>query len=819
MASLPLKLAFAEIRKLAGDRKKDLWYWYCPEDAKGQPLLLVAKKKIAPADINAARQGAKSTKSCHGRIGLDEKVLKMTAVGPAPSNLKKSVREIAADNGLRVNEVVLLENQPDEDDTAPMPVADGSEQSSSESSSGGGDDPRSRYERALAKAQPKIDRMRDEPRKSRVLLDIMQDVKDKAERGRYEDAIAALGRIDAMAKVSDKTLDREARKVAAMERVDEEQIRIWAEEQAEWRDAIDLARYEVPTGGPDGKGGLGEIRILKSLDDDAPPLVLKTGQLLDKEAEVYAKVGPHPNIARCLGLQNVGGRNGLVLEAVKGGDMSQALAEMNELRKSGKLSEEQYWGMLQFSTKRTLEALAFMQQQGVVHRDIKPPNVMFDDVTGEPKLVDMGIGGDIGGGSDGATPGYVPAGLGETDEKRDPFAVGASMYEVTQGNTGKVEDGDKRFKYGEGEMGGGWAWILKAGQWAASGKKALEVSDNPDEVFTTDEQGTATKKPGKYGANSSYVDFVNWLMHPDPAQRPTPAEALMHPFLQESLLDDDAARENIKALIAGRKPADEPAIVPDEIAEARDEVVQLLEGGLAKDAAAASKRATQVAKLAEALRARAAKGGQVLGEEVLKFESVLEELKASLYALMDGHGELADAGQQLSAVTNAHPGTRTKKQEAADLKLMQSVSSTSRAALDAIDALKSTILDLQAALGRAGDVAEAPWRASDRTLGAAGWQAMKREAVAHGLKDASTGISPAFEAYEKLLAGYERNKTAKLHAGVLLALDKLRAKIAAYEPMSTFGTVHPGMRSYCRALLRRIDRKKDRLQNDGPGEQ
>src|SRR5437867_3218329 len=58
-----------------------------------------------------------------------------------------------------------------------------------------------------------------------------------------------------------------------------------------------------------------------------------------------------------------------------------------------------------------------------------------------------------------------------------------------------------------------------------------------------------------YAANTAYVDFVNALMHPDPNKRLSAKEALNHPFLKNRMLDDNAAKDQIKNLIGGRKTA------------------------------------------------------------------------------------------------------------------------------------------------------------------------------------------------------------------------------------------------------------------------
>src|SRR5262249_16403961 len=96
-------------------------------------------------------------------------------------------------------------------------------------------------------------------------------------------------------------------------------------------------------------------------------------------------------IVRCLGMQTVNGKEGLVLEMVKGKNSEAIFQEMRALIDTGELSDEEYWGVVQFTVARTLGAIAHMEKQGVAHNDIRPANIMLEAATGEVKLIDFGI--------------------------------------------------------------------------------------------------------------------------------------------------------------------------------------------------------------------------------------------------------------------------------------------------------------------------------------------------------------------------------------------------------------------------------------------
>jgi serine/threonine protein kinase/tetratricopeptide (TPR) repeat protein len=202
-----------------------------------------------------------------------------------------------------------------------------------------------------------------------------------------------------------------------------------------------LQRYRILE--PLGAGGAGEVyrahderlgrevalKILR-LDCCGPA----AGERMRREARILSQLN-HPGISTIHDVESADGYDFIVMELVSGETLTSRLAR-------GPLPEE----VARAFGAEIADALAAAHERGVIHRDLKPGNVMIDE-RGRLKLLDFGLAAPSSAAStettadalSGALVGTVPYMspeqlLGRSiDARSDLYSLGVLLYEMTAG--------------------------------------------------------------------------------------------------------------------------------------------------------------------------------------------------------------------------------------------------------------------------------------------------------------------------------------------------------------------------------------------------
>ena len=184
--------------------------------------------------------------------------------------------------------------------------------------------------------------------------------------------------------------------------------------------------------GPDGRSYA--LKILDHLpEDDA-----QAATTFRREAALVAAIG-HPALPRVHEVGNADGRPYLIMDLVEGSRLSQVL-------QAGPLSPA---GTLTLALE-LIDALGALHRQGLVHRDVKPQNVMITP-DGAARLIDFGLavrhgltpdGGTGDGGTGEEAVGTLAYAAPEqtgmlrrpVDARADLYALGVVLFECLSGS-------------------------------------------------------------------------------------------------------------------------------------------------------------------------------------------------------------------------------------------------------------------------------------------------------------------------------------------------------------------------------------------------
>jgi len=168
-------------------------------------------------------------------------------------------------------------------------------------------------------------------------------------------------------------------------------------------------------------------------------LVPKSLKRFMREAHLLCKL-KHDNIVKGYEVRKVNGFRFLSMEWIEGGTV------LEEIDRRGRLDGPTALHI----TRQIASALGYLHGKGIVHRDIKPGNVLVDNHL-NAKLIDLGLcllveqGGDESEGTTVGTVGYISpeqAKGSEVDVRSDIYSLGVSLYHMVIGEVPFSGDDD-----------------------------------------------------------------------------------------------------------------------------------------------------------------------------------------------------------------------------------------------------------------------------------------------------------------------------------------------------------------------------------------
>ncbi|KAJ7596723.1 hypothetical protein C8J56DRAFT_1040988 [Mycena floridula] len=282
-----------------------------------------------------------------------------------------------------------------------------------------------------------------------------------------------------------------------------------------------------------GAGAFGSVYLAVNLDSGTLMAVKEIKfQELAGSPSLYAQIKDelnvmellhHPNIVEYFGIEVHRDKVYIFEEYCSGGSLAAVLEH-------GRVEDD---GIIQVYTMQMLEGLHYLHSQRIVHRDVKPDNILLDQM-GVIKFVDFGAakilaknqrsmqrsrrGPDWAGMQSSGTPSLGPMGMNNS-------LTGTPMYMSPE-----VIKNDKRGRHGAMDIWSLGCVVLEL----ATGKKPWSNLDNEWAIMF--HIGVATQhpplpEPGQLCDMG--INFIKQCLTIDAMKRPTAFELMSHPWMLE----------------------------------------------------------------------------------------------------------------------------------------------------------------------------------------------------------------------------------------------------------------------------------------------
>lgn len=180
------------------------------------------------------------------------------------------------------------------------------------------------------------------------------------------------------------------------------------------------------------------LKLMLPSDNPDPKEAALEEQLFTREAQLLGRLEKHPNIVSVYEAGTIEGRRYIAMEYVDGVPLSEWTAQ----RKPGLRTRVRI-------LRDVARAVHHAHQSGILHRDLKPKNVLID-AHDRPYVTDFGMAKRVGSGEGSSvastsstagtvvgTPSYMSPeqaqGLRKIDRRTDVYAMGAMLYEMLVG--------------------------------------------------------------------------------------------------------------------------------------------------------------------------------------------------------------------------------------------------------------------------------------------------------------------------------------------------------------------------------------------------